>query len=301
MEKDTLIHSESTDEEEWKANFHKYKHRAALFALAIVSYAIGATSIPFGFFIFLAIVALALFIRRQDQLTSKIETAVEPMWVKAMDKIDMGNDQINAIFQSILKEEAKGATTNTEETSHKHHKKSSTSSSSHSTSGSHKKHSHKHKKKEKPVPRPKPSGIIKITLLHAEDLKVADMTRSDPYVIMSFQGDEQKSEVYKRKLTFDFKKDEPFAFDVSPENEDYNLEFKVKDWDAMGKHDNLGSASLDMTALVNSLGHSQEVAITLENVKKGVLTVNIEYIPDSVQKKPASESSGLRKRTKSSK
>eukprot|EP01088_Endostelium_zonatum_P002779 TRINITY_DN1355_c0_g1_i1.p1 TRINITY_DN1355_c0_g1~~TRINITY_DN1355_c0_g1_i1.p1 ORF type:complete len:119 (+),score=24.60 TRINITY_DN1355_c0_g1_i1:61-417(+) len=115
-------------------------------------------------------------------------------------------------------------------------------------------------------------GKVKVTVLKASNLKIADNDSSDPYVIVGCGKQDHKTKTVKH--TLDPEWNESFEFeDVTPSS---MIVFYVKDKDLF-KDDSLGNAILTLEGLQAGQEVNRSLHLEGDDVVSGELDVSILY------------------------
>ena len=116
-------------------------------------------------------------------------------------------------------------------------------------------------------------GDLQVALIKAKNLIKADiMGKSDPYAVLKFGKQKEKTNVIKN--TLDPQWDFHTNFKV-PDGEADTLLIEVFDSDKLGKDKSLGKVEIDVVDLAGSDGQW----FTLQGVKAGEILVNAELVP----------------------
>lgn len=127
--------------------------------------------------------------------------------------------------------------------------------------------------------------MLKVKVKGATNLPDVDTFsgKSDPYATVSFQGQEQKTEVVKDELNPVWNKDFEYDLNGKELSAQETLEVKVKDWEKIGPNRLLGSASVPLSNLVRSKNKSQDKDVNLvdgqQNATSGSLQLSLTYEP----------------------
>jgi hypothetical protein len=118
---------------------------------------------------------------------------------------------------------------------------------------------------------------ITVRLISANNLKVADMfTRSsDPYAVMYIDNDlasKRTSRIIKHTLTPQWDESLNWVLAKRPEH----LTIQLFDWDAVGKHDKLGSSEVPLAPITQGQSFSGELELQGKGAKHGTIKLRIE-------------------------
>ncbi|KAI8607128.1 C2 domain-containing protein [Chytriomyces sp. MP71] len=118
------------------------------------------------------------------------------------------------------------------------------------------------------------SGTLYVDLISASNLEAVDHSgTSDPYVLVSLNGEPlHKSKVHKKELNPVFNESIRAAI---KSRQSSSLEFVVKDFNAIGKHVTLGTASADLSLMIPD--QLQNMTLPLAGARSGTLTVKLFF------------------------
>lgn len=98
------------------------------------------------------------------------------------------------------------------------------------------------------------AGKLKVNIIHAKDLRIADSKSSDPYTVIRFPGGQEAETKVISSCLFPYW-NESFIQDVLiPEDQAKVIKFSVKDKDLLAKDDILGYVDVDFTKCVTEAG-----------------------------------------------
>jgi Ca2+-dependent lipid-binding protein len=127
-------------------------------------------------------------------------------------------------------------------------------------------------------------------------VQVADIfvRSSDPYAKITIDGNPstlRTSQIKKRTLCPEFGESFNWILHERPQT----LRIDMFDWDAVGKHDPLGSASLDLKPVVGGMTYMGNLKLEGKNIKHGTVQIRAECarLPHTVGRR-SSELSGVR-------
>jgi len=131
-----------------------------------------------------------------------------------------------------------------------------------------------------------PIGNVHLELTQAKNLVKADMIgKSDPYAVVSYGDENLRTKTVKNNLNpqWDFAADIP----VDP-NGPRNIKIDLFDDDKLGKDKPLGSADIDIPALINN-ATLKDSWIPLAGVKSGHIQVSADFVPydENSSRKPS--------------
>ena len=116
------------------------------------------------------------------------------------------------------------------------------------------------------------AGFLKVTVHSAEDLIAKDLGgKSDPYVVIRYDGQKTKSKHVKNDLNPEFEFTTGYVTEDGGPSE---LLIELKDHD-IGKDESLGSCSFDLRRVM--MNNIQEVWTDLVGVKKGKVLVSLNF------------------------
>ena len=135
-----------------------------------------------------------------------------------------------------------------------------------------------------------PIGNVHLEITQAKNLVKADMIgKSDPYAVISYGDESMRTDTVKNNLNpeWNFEADIP----VDP-NGPRNIQIDLFDDDKLGKDKPLGSADIDIPALVNNAA-LRDSWIPLSGVKSGQIQVSADFVPyDETSSRKPSKSGG---------
>ena len=118
------------------------------------------------------------------------------------------------------------------------------------------------------------AGFLKVTVHSAQDLIAKDLGgKSDPYVVIRYDGQKSKSKHVKNDLNPEFEFTTGY---VTEDDGPSELLIELKDHD-IGKDESLGSCSFDLRRVMMSGNNIQEVWTDLVGVKKGKVLVSVNF------------------------
>jgi Ca2+-dependent lipid-binding protein len=122
-------------------------------------------------------------------------------------------------------------------------------------------------------------GKLHIDILKGRNLPAADMNgTSDTYCICNINEEQiYKTKVMHKNLNPEWQ--EEFTVDLSERNTS-TLELSIMDWDKIGKHELLGTASIPLHRI--PIEQVQEYILPLEGAKKGEIHVRILFVPQRI-------------------
>ncbi|KAJ7336518.1 hypothetical protein OS493_011728 [Desmophyllum pertusum] len=107
--------------------------------------------------------------------------------------------------------------------------------------------------------------------------------KSDPYVLVSFQGQEQKTDVIKDELNPEWNKEFEYDLNGKELSAQETLLIKVKDWEKVTANRLLGSASVPLSNLVRSKNNSLDTEVDLvdgeQRATPAKLKISLTYEP----------------------
>lgn len=120
------------------------------------------------------------------------------------------------------------------------------------------------------------AGICVVKVVKATNLVKADMFgKSDPYVVVEHGSTSVKTKVIKKTLNPEW--NETLTLNIGISDLDKPIQFQVWDWDKVSKDDKIGNCSISFHEFPPS--QPTDVALPLQNVKKGTLFVQITWCP----------------------
>merc|ERR1719244_634404 len=136
-------------------------------------------------------------------------------------------------------------------------------------------------------------GFLRVTVHRAEDLVDKDkMGKSDPYVIVRYGGQKNKSEHVKSCLDPDFEFSTGYVIE---EDGEPMVLLEVKDHDTIGKNESLGTTCIDLRqAMAEPGGLLERIWLPLQGVPRGRLEVSLQF--DGETEEQITEDFGLRRR-----
>ena len=118
------------------------------------------------------------------------------------------------------------------------------------------------------------AGFLKVTVHRAQELVAKDIGgKSDPYVVIKYDGQKNKSKHVKNELNPEFEFTTGY---VTEDDGPSELLIELKDHD-IGKDESLGSCSFDLRRVMMSDINFQEVWTDLVGVKKGKVLVSLNF------------------------
>ena len=116
------------------------------------------------------------------------------------------------------------------------------------------------------------AGFLRITVHKAENLEAKDFGgKSDPYVVIRYDGQKSKSKQVKKELNPEFEFTTGY---VVEEDGCHNLMIELKDHDDLGRNESLGYCRFDLREIVTD-GNILKRWISLEGVEHGRVLVSV--------------------------
>merc|ERR1712227_538202 len=117
-------------------------------------------------------------------------------------------------------------------------------------------------------------GFLRITVHKAENLVAKDFGgKSDPYVVIRYDGQKSKSKHIKKDLNPVFEFTTGY---VVEEDGAHELTIEVKDHDDLGRNESLGSCSFDLRQIITD-GNIDQQWRNLDGAKSGRILMSIEH------------------------
>ena len=118
------------------------------------------------------------------------------------------------------------------------------------------------------------AGFLKVTVHRALDLIAKDLGgKSDPYVVIRYDGQKNKSKHVKNDLNPEFEFTTGY---VTEDDGPSELLIELRDHD-IGKDESLGSCTFDLRKVMGTENNIQEVWTDLVGVKKGKVLVSLNF------------------------
>jgi len=116
-------------------------------------------------------------------------------------------------------------------------------------------------------------GILSITIVDAKDLPSMDLNgKADPYTEIHFGGKKVfKTDIIKKTLTPVWNQTHKLLVRQSESN--YQLTFKVWDWDKATHNDFIGEVNIDVKTLITSIIYDQTIEIHKKDKDRGKLHI----------------------------
>jgi len=117
-------------------------------------------------------------------------------------------------------------------------------------------------------------GFLRITVHRAEDLVAKDFGgKSDPYVVIRYDGQKSKSKQVKKELNPEFEFTTGYVVEEDGSND---LMIELKDHDDLGRNESLGYCRLDLRDIVTDGQNILKKWISLEGVEHGRVLVSVD-------------------------
>ena len=133
-----------------------------------------------------------------------------------------------------------------------------------------------------------PQGVLKVEVIRAKDLTKSDMIgKSDPYAVISFDGDKIKTPVVKNNQNPEWNFNANIPID---EKGPRNVKVEVFDSDKIGKDKPIGAAYIDVEDVINGNPMNKDW-VPLEGTKSGKVQLSADFIPESDLNDPSRRTS----------
>ncbi|RMX57790.1 hypothetical protein pdam_00006779 [Pocillopora damicornis] len=143
------------------------------------------------------------------------------------------------------------------------------------------------------------TSMLKVVVNNASNLPNVDKFsgKSDPYVIVSFQGQEQRTDVIKDNLNPEWNKEFEYDLNGKELSAQETLLFKVKDWEKITANRLLGSATVPLNNLVRSKSKSVDTEVNLvdgeQRATPAKLKISLSYDPPPSATKGEAQEGGI--------